>query len=220
MNCPICHSPLQYILKMYWCNNCFHALSKLNKTQKPFYSKCCVNTLSDCLFIGSSYTKSQLQIKCDHIRSLRPTNKKYMNVIATRVLENSVDPIKTLQQLQHYLEDNGLLYILCNNINNVANFKFPSNQLNNFSTNSLNQLCNRAGLKLIDIVNNEIIIVSNNQHKKSNIPERLYNEILKDVYSENHIVKYAHFILSQRALFHILCAIKKLNFIHESKQVP
>jgi len=177
--------------------------------------------IKHCLFIGSLYTKSQLKFKCTHLRSLRALKNQYQTVIASRVLENTTNPINVLKMIKEYLTDNGTLIILCQNINNMVKCKLPANQLNHFSTNSLNQLCNKAGLKLIDILYDEIILISNDHTQKSNIPDKLYTEIIDDVYSDNHILKYVHHVLSFRTAFHIcLGLVKKLNYFQDSYIVP
>lgn len=107
-------------------------------------------------------------------------NRKFDIVVAQNAFAHNPDPLAYLKLLSPLLSDNGLFFIQTSQADMVRNGEFDTiyhEHVNFYNVNSMNELCRRAGMYLIDVIKTPIhgtsyvFVVSN---KNSN-PEHVKN---------------------------------------------
>jgi SAM-dependent methyltransferase len=86
-------------------------------------------------------------------------NRQFDIVVSQNAFAHNPDPLTYLKLLKPLLKDNGLFFIQTSQSNMVANGEFDTiyhEHVNFYNINSMNELCNRAGLELIDVVKTPI----------------------------------------------------------------
>jgi SAM-dependent methyltransferase len=86
-------------------------------------------------------------------------NRQFDIVVSQNAFAHNPDPLTYLKLLKPLLKDNGLFFIQTSQANMVANGEFDTiyhEHVNFYNINSMNELCNRAGLELIDVVKTPI----------------------------------------------------------------
>jgi len=90
-------------------------------------------------------------------------DRQFDIVVAQNSFAHNPDPLTYLKLLKPLLKPNGLFFIQTSQANMVSNGEFDTiyhEHVNFYNINSMNELCNRAGLSLIDVVKTPIHGVS------------------------------------------------------------
>jgi len=104
------------------------------------------------------------QVTCDYfsdsmVDDFVAQHGKMNLIVAQNSFAHNHDPLAYLQAIKKVLAVNGLMFISTSQADMVLNNEFDTiyhEHVNFYNTNSMNQLCKRAGLNLIDVVKNPI----------------------------------------------------------------
>lgn len=86
-------------------------------------------------------------------------NRQFDIVVAQNSFAHNPDPLKYLRLLKPLLKDTGMFFIQTSQADMVRNGEFDTiyhEHINFFNINSMNELCKRAGLGLIDVIKTPI----------------------------------------------------------------
>lgn len=86
-------------------------------------------------------------------------NRQFDMVVSQNAFAHNPDPLSYLKLLKPLLKDNGLFFIQTSQADMVRNGEFDTiyhEHVNFYNVNSMNELCKRAGLGLIDVIKTPI----------------------------------------------------------------
>ena len=86
-------------------------------------------------------------------------NRQFDIVVAQNAFAHNPDPLSYLKLLKPLLKDQGLFFIQTSQADMVRNGEFDTiyhEHVNFYNTNSMNELCRRAGLGLVDVIKTPI----------------------------------------------------------------
>jgi len=117
-------------------------------------------------------------------------NRQFDIVVAQNAFAHNPDPLTYLKLLSPLLKDDGLFFIQTSQADMVRNGEFDTiyhEHVNFYNINSMNELCRRAGMFLIDVIKTPIhgtsyvFVISNKNIKPENIKNliALESDLLK-----------------------------------------
>jgi SAM-dependent methyltransferase len=125
-------------------------------------------------------------------------NRQFDIVVAQNAFAHNPDPLTYLQLLKPLLKDKGLFFIQTSQADMVRNGEFDTiyhEHVNFYNINSMNELCKRAGLGLVDVIKTPIhgtsyVFVVGNNGK----PEHIKNliELEKDLLTQDTYIQWQH----------------------------
>lgn len=122
-------------------------------------------------------------------------NRKFDIVVSQNAFAHNPDPLAYLKLLSPLLKDEGLFFVQTSQADMVRNGEFDTiyhEHVNFYNINSMNELCQRAGMHLIDVIKTPIhgtsyVFVIGNKNSR---PEHVKNLIA----TENDLLKEATYI--------------------------
>jgi 2-polyprenyl-3-methyl-5-hydroxy-6-metoxy-1,4-benzoquinol methylase len=126
-------------------------------------------------------------------------NRQFDIVVAQNAFAHNPDPLTYLKLLSPQLKDDGLFFIQTSQADMVRNGEFDTiyhEHVNFYNINSMNELCRRAGMFLIDVVKTPIhgtsyvFIVSNKNAKSEHIKNLIAME--NDLLQERTYIQWAN----------------------------
>jgi len=126
-------------------------------------------------------------------------NRQFDIVVAQNAFAHNPDPLSYLKLLSPLLKDDGVFFIQTSQADMVRNGEFDTiyhEHVNFYNINSMNELCRRAGMFLIDVIKTPIhgtsyVFVVGNRNTK---PEHIKNLIAteQDLLQEQTYIKWAN----------------------------
>lgn len=126
--------------------------------------------------------------------------KKFDLITAQNVFAHTADPLYFLLMAKELMNDDSLLCIQTSQANMIINNEFDTiyhEHISFFNTNSMDKLCQRAGLNLVSVDlypihgTSYVFVISKNPNHKKNIEERLKFETDNGIFKPETYVKYA-----------------------------
>lgn len=124
----------------------------------------------------------------------------YDIITAQNVFAHNYDPFGFLDAAKDVMDDNSLLFIQTSQADMIKNNEFDTiyhEHISFYNINSMNELCNRVGLNLIDVVkcplhgNSYIFVISKTINRHANIENHIDMEKRIGLLSDNTYVEYA-----------------------------
>jgi SAM-dependent methyltransferase len=124
----------------------------------------------------------------------------YDMIIAQNVFAHNFDPLTFLRNARQIMNGSSLLFIQTSQADMIVNNEFDTiyhEHVSFYNINSMNELCNRAGLHLIDVIkcplhgNSYIFVVSPVASRKANIENLIEMERKAGLLNEETYEKYA-----------------------------
>jgi len=151
-----------------------------------------LNGIDPAKNIVDEVTETDLNIRCDFFPSNTITDE-YDVITCFNVVAHIPDPLEFLQSCKSILKQNGTIYVQTSQKNMIKNGEFDTiyhEHHSFFNINSMNELCKRAGLSLVDVcfrpvhgtsylfkikhgINNNEIILDKREERISNL---IHNE--------------------------------------------
>jgi len=123
----------------------------------------------------------------------------YAIVIAQNVFAHNYDPLTFLNNAKNVMAHDSLLFIQTSQADMIRNNEFDTiyhEHISFYNINSMNELCKRAGLNLIEVLkhpihgNSFIFVISKSKARSSYIELLLNNESSYNLYDENTYEAY------------------------------
>lgn len=127
--------------------------------------------------------------------------KKFDIIIAQNVFAHNYNPLFFLQNVSKIMKEQSLFFVQTSQADMILNNEFDTiyhEHINFFNINSMNKLCNRAGLNLIDVVkcplhgNSYIFVISKTARRVANIHNMIEMERKIGLYTEETYFNYAN----------------------------
>lgn len=124
----------------------------------------------------------------------------YDIVIAQNVFAHNYDPLTFLNNAKNVMARNSLLFIQTSQADMIRNNEFDTiyhEHISFYNINSMNELCKRAGLQLIDVTkcplhgNSYIFVISKYASRSANIENLIDMERRSGLLTDSTYVKYA-----------------------------
>jgi len=143
------------------------------------------------------------EIWCDFFGPQLATqiDRQFDVVVAQNSFAHNPDPLSYLQSLKKLMHDDTLFFIQTSQADMVLNGEFDTiyhEHVNFYIINSMNELCRRAGLNLIDVVKTPIhgtsyvFVVSKTQTRTAHIANLIEMEATKGLMDYNFYKQWAH----------------------------
>lgn len=125
----------------------------------------------------------------------------YDIIVAQNVFAHNYDPLTFLQTVKEVMLSSSLLFIQTSQADMIINNEFDTiyhEHISFYNINSMNELCKRAGLNLIDVVkcplhgNSYIFVVSRDVQRPAHIKNLIDMERKLNLLSDNTYEEYAH----------------------------
>lgn len=125
---------------------------------------------------------------------------EYDVIVAQNVFAHNYDPFSFLRTAKEIMHEHSLLFIQTSQADMIKNNEFDTiyhEHISFYNINSMNELCKRVGLNLIDVVkcplhgNSYIFVISANLTRHFNIQNHIEMERKIGLFNENTYIKYA-----------------------------
>lgn len=161
-------------------------------SQLDYYKKLGLETYgvdpAENLFVNTS---KRHNIVCDYFKN-GLLNKKFDLVTIQNAFAHNYDQLEMLLAAKSVLADNGLLFIQTSQGDMITNGEFDTiyhEHISFYNINSMNEICKRANLNLVDVIrhpihgNSYIFIISKNQTNHDHIQNLINQEKTLGYYS-------------------------------------
>lgn len=128
------------------------------------------------------------------------TGRKFDIIVAQNVFAHNYDPLTFLETARQIMSSQSLLFIQTSQADMIKNNEFDTiyhEHISFYNINSMNKLCERAGLNLVDVTkcplhgNSYIFVISNSMKREANIRNLIDMESKIGLLSDDTYVKYA-----------------------------
>lgn len=129
-------------------------------------------------------------------------NNTFFNIIvAQNVFAHNYNPLKFLTNIKSIMSDTSLIFIQTSQADMILNNEFDTiyhEHISFYNSNSMNELCKRAGLNLIDVVkcplhgNSYIFVMSKNINRSANIYNILEMERKAGLLNNKIYIEYSN----------------------------
>lgn len=121
-------------------------------------------------------------------------NNEFNAVICQNAFAHNYDQLRFLKNMARVLADDGYIYITTSQADMIVNGEFDTiyhEHLSFYNINSMNELCKRANLNLVEVLkhpihgNSFIFVISKNKSRKAYIELKMNEEKLWNLYDPN-----------------------------------
>lgn len=138
-------------------------------------------------------TSKRHNVICDFFRD-GLMEEKFDIITVQNAFAHNHNQFELLKSIKPRLNDNGLLFIVTSQADMLLNGEFDTiyhEHISFYNTNSMNELCKRVGLNLIDVKkhpihgNSYIFIISSTKKDEENVRKRILEECKKGLYNQS-----------------------------------
>lgn len=141
------------------------------------------------------------EVLCGYFDS--ETNTKFGTqdiIIAQNVFAHNYDPLKFMENVSQIMDQDSLFFVQTSQANMILNNEFDTiyhEHISFYNIKSMESLCRRAGLNLIDVTKcplhgkSYIFVISKSVHRTNNVKNLIEMEAIDGLYSDITYEKYA-----------------------------